>query len=118
MAWFPVGMARICEAARLLRITPNELRHTCATQLNDDGVPLELIADMLGHTTTQMLQRHYRHRVRPSADAAVRTIDEMFGGNDQPASSVSRERMNSAKASAETSRREPRRKERSSPDRR
>jgi len=37
MAWFPVGMARICEAARLLRITPNELRHTCATQLNDDG---------------------------------------------------------------------------------
>ena len=112
-------LTRICAAAGVPRITPNELRHTCATLLNDDGVPLELIADMLGHTTTAMLQRHYRHRVRPSADAAVRTMNQMFGGeNDQPASAVSRERMNSASASAETSRREPRRKERSSPDRR
>jgi hypothetical protein len=28
--------------------------HVC-NLLNDDGVPLELIADMLGHTTTAML---------------------------------------------------------------
>jgi integrase len=48
--------------------------------LNDDGVPLELIADMLGHTSTAMLQRHYRHRVRPSADAAVGPMERMFGG--------------------------------------
>jgi integrase len=74
-------LTRICAAAGVPRITPNELRHTCATLLNDDGVPLELIADMLGHTTTAMLQRHYRHRVRPSADAAVRTMDQMFGGS-------------------------------------
>ena len=45
-------LTRICAAAEVPRITPNELRHTCATLLNDDGVPLELIADMLGHTTT------------------------------------------------------------------
>jgi integrase len=111
-------LTRICAAAEVPRITPNELRHTCATLLNDDGVPLELIADMLGHTTTTMLQRHYRHRVRPSADAAVRTMDLMFEqGNDQPASAVSRARMNSRRASAETSRREPRRNDRNSPDR-
>ncbi len=111
-------LTRICAAAEVPRITPNELRHTCATLLNDDGVPLELIADMLGHTTTSMLQRHYRHRVRPSADAAVRTMDQMFEQqDDQPASADSRERMKSASASAETSRREPRRKDRSSPDR-
>jgi integrase len=112
-------LSRICGAAGVPRITPNELRHTCATLLNDDGVPLELIADMLGHTTTTMLQRHYRHRVRPSADAAVRTMDQMFSGRgDQPASADSRDRMKSANASAETSRREPRRNERNSPDRR
>ena len=90
-------LSRICEAAEIPRVTPNELRHTCATLLNDDGVPLELIADMLGHTTTVMLQRHYRHRVRPSADAAVHTVDQMFGERiDQPASAASRERMKSA----------------------
>ena len=78
-------LTRICAAAEVPRITPNELRHTCATLLNDDGVPLELIADMLGHTTTTMLQRHYRHRVRPSADAAVRTMDQMFERTERSA---------------------------------
>jgi integrase len=110
-------LSRICGAAGVPRITPNELRHTCATLLNDEGVPLELIADMLGHTTTTMLQRHYRHRIRPSADAAVGTMDALFGGRDgQPTSADSRERMNSANASAETSRRDPRRNDRNSPD--
>ena len=112
-------LSRICAAAGVPRITPNELRHTSATLLNDGGVPLELIADVLGHTTTTMLQRHYRHRVRPSADAAVGTMDELFDGRDgQPASADSRERMKSASASAETSRREPSRNDRNSPDRR
>jgi integrase len=60
------------------RITPNELRHTCATLLNED-VQLELVADMLGHTTTVMPQRHYPRRIRPSADAAVRTVDQLLG---------------------------------------
>ena len=109
-------LTRICSTAQIPRITPNELRHTCATLLNDAGVPLELIADMLGHTTTAMLQRHYRHRVRPSADAAVQTMDQMFKERiDQPDSADSRERMKSANASAETSRRVPRRKDRNSP---
>ena len=113
------ALARICGAAGVPTITPNELRHTCATLLNDDGVPLELIADMLGHTTTAMLQRHYRHRVRPSVDAAVGTMDRLLGDlSSQPASAASRSRMNSASASADTSRRVPSRKDRNSPDRR
>ena len=41
--------------------------------------PVELIADMLGHTTTVMLQRRCRRRIRPSADAAVGTMDQLFG---------------------------------------
>lgn len=112
-------LTRICGAAAVPRITPNELRHTCATLLNDAGVPLELIADMLGHTTTAMLQRHYRHRVRPSADAALTTMDRIFPTHhDQPASTDSRSRMKSSSATAETSRRAPSRKDRSSPERR
>lgn len=111
-------LTRICASTKVPRITPNELRHTCATLLNDDGVPLELIADMLGHTTTAMLQRHYRHRVRPSADAAVATMDRLFQDqHGQPASMVSRARKKSTKASDETSRRVPRRNDRSSPER-
>ena len=58
-------------------------RTSCATHgatlLNDEGVQLELIADTLGHTTTVMLQRHYPRRIRLSADAAVGTMDQLFG---------------------------------------
>lgn len=53
-------------------IRPNELRHSCASLLSDEGVPLELIADLLGHTSTDMLDRTYRHRLRPVVDVAAR----------------------------------------------
>lgn len=49
--------AKVIPAAR-----PNELRHTCATLLADDGVPPHVLADLLGHTSTQMVMQFYRHR--------------------------------------------------------
>jgi integrase len=41
-------------------------------------VPIERIADLLGHTTTRMAEQTYRHRIRPVIDVAARhdwTID-------------------------------------------
>jgi integrase len=54
--------------------TPNELRHTATSLLSDAGVPNEELADLLGHTTTQMVDRYYRHRLRPTV-AVARTVD-------------------------------------------
>ena len=51
------------------RWTPNMLRHTAASLLSDAGVPLEKIADQLGHKDTRMASLHYRHRVRATIDA-------------------------------------------------
>lgn len=64
-------LARICQRAGVPTIRPNELRHTAASLLSDAGVPLELIADLLGHESTDMLDRTYRHRLRPSIDVAA-----------------------------------------------
>ena len=72
-------LTRICAEVGIARITPHELRHSCASILNDRGVPLELIADLLGHVDTTMLARTYRHRLRPSADAAVEVMGALFG---------------------------------------
>lgn len=81
--WNPSNVLRelgdICVRNDLPRLRPNELRHSAATVLSDRGVPLELIADLLGHTSTRMLDATYRHRVRPAADAAVQVMDDMFG---------------------------------------
>ena len=58
---------RVAARARLDgRWTPNLLRHTAASLMADAGMPIEQVADQLGHRDLRMLQRHYRHRLRPS----------------------------------------------------
>lgn len=71
-------LATGCSEIGVPRVTPNELRHSCASLLSDDGVPIERVADLLGHTTTRMVEQTYRHRIRPVIDVAARhnwTID-------------------------------------------
>ncbi|MGH9272510.1 MAG: tyrosine-type recombinase/integrase [Ilumatobacteraceae bacterium] len=55
--------------------SPNSLRHTAASLMSDAGVPLERIADQLGHRDTRMASLHYRHRVRPTIAAATVLTD-------------------------------------------
>lgn len=64
--------------------TATHLRHTAASLLSDAGVPLEIVADQLGHRDTRMASLHYRHRVRRSVDGGTvlgnvlgRTADDM-----------------------------------------
>lgn len=73
-----VRLARVCAAAGLPVLTPHELRHTAGTVMSDQGVPLERIADVLGHVGTRMLDERYRHRVRPVADDHVAVMDALF----------------------------------------
>lgn len=68
----------ICKRAGVPVISPNELRHTGASLLVDAGVPIEQVADLMGHTTTRMLDETYRHRVRSSVDAAVEVMDALL----------------------------------------
>jgi integrase len=71
-------LTRICAGIDVKRITPHELRHSAASILSDQGVPLELIADLPGHKDTTMVSRVYRHRVRPLANAAVEVMGRLF----------------------------------------
>ena len=43
-------------------ISPNELRHSAATLLTEAGVPMQDVADMLGHRDTRMVAAVYRHK--------------------------------------------------------
>ncbi len=51
-----------CQAAGVEPVTPNELRHSCATLLADSGLPPHHVADILGHRSTRMVDAVYRHR--------------------------------------------------------
>lgn len=58
--------------------TPKELRHSAASLLSAAGVPLELIADVLGHDGTRMTATVYRHAVRPTVSAGAEAMQRIF----------------------------------------
>jgi integrase len=73
-------LAKVTERAGIGHWSMTELsRHSAASLLSDAGVPLEVIADQLGHNSTRMLEAHYRHQVRPSVSAHVAVMDKLFG---------------------------------------
>lgn len=55
-------LAAACTRAGVPVVTPNELRHSAATHMADRGVSPHIVADVLGHTTTRMVDLVYRHR--------------------------------------------------------
>ncbi|MGH9130276.1 MAG: site-specific integrase, partial [Acidimicrobiales bacterium] len=71
---------RCTEAAGLGRWHPHEGRHSAASILSDAGVPLEVVADVLGHAPGSKITADvYRHRITPSVPAAKKTMDDIFG---------------------------------------
>ena len=63
--------AGITESAGLGHWHPHELRHSAASIMSAAGVPLERIADVLGHDGTRMTAQIYRHAVAPTIDDAA-----------------------------------------------
>lgn len=58
--------------------TPHRLRHTLATQLINNGMPLNAVAKLLGHRTLDMTQHYARlfeHTVKEQFEAAVARIE-------------------------------------------
>jgi integrase len=47
-------------------------RHSAASLLSHEGVPLERVADTLGHDGTRMVREVYRHAVVPTVTARRR----------------------------------------------
>jgi integrase len=73
-------LAKFCREIELPEITPNELRHTAASLLLDAGMTSEQVAKLLGHKSTRMLERHYRHTLRPLVSDHVDVMGAIFGG--------------------------------------
>ena len=73
------SFSQMTERAGIGHWHPHELRHSAASLLSASGVPIERIADLLGHSSIRMTAQVYRHRVAKSVDAAVAPMDRMFG---------------------------------------
>lgn len=60
-------------------ISFHTLRHSCASWLIQQGVPLPVVSEILGHSTTQITDQIYAH---VSDDAVTEAMDNVFGGID------------------------------------
>ena len=62
--------------------TPRELRHSFVSLLSDNGMSLEEIADLCGHSGTSITDTVYRHRLRAVLLNGAIAMDRIFGSDD------------------------------------
>jgi integrase len=67
-------------AAGLGRWTPHELRHTAASLLLAQGVPLKVISDTLGHSSIRVTADIYAHLMEPAKDEAAVAMEAALWG--------------------------------------
>jgi integrase len=82
--WKPSEQLRpIAEANERARIDPpinfHGLRHTWASHAVMNGVPLMVVAENLGHTTTTMVEKHYGHLAPSFVADAIRSGAPTYG---------------------------------------
>jgi len=58
--------------------TPRELRHSFVSIMSDNGVPIETIADLVGHAGTAVTEKVYRHQLRPVITRGAETMNTIF----------------------------------------
>jgi len=63
------------------KVSGYDLRHTATSLLSEAGVRNELLADLLGHVDTRMVERHYRHRPTDAVAIAVEPMGELLAGS-------------------------------------
>jgi integrase len=75
---FRRSFTRMTERDGLGRWHPNELRHSAVSLLSAAGVREEDVADVVGHVTTRMTHRVYRHQVAPAITAGKEAMERIF----------------------------------------
>jgi len=75
----PKELHKATDRLGLPRVGIHDLRHSAATILFAQGVPIEVIADMLGHSTSRVTADLYRHRVPELSEDAARRMQEAVG---------------------------------------
>ena len=63
--------------------TPRELRHSFVSIMSDNGVPIETIADLVGHASTAVTEEVYRHQLKPVITKGAETMNTIFNQHNQ-----------------------------------
>jgi integrase len=70
---------KVCKTAEIgINWSPRELRHTFVSIMSEQGVPVEKIARLVGHSTTATTEAVYRHELRPVISTGAEVMDTIF----------------------------------------
>jgi integrase len=72
-------MRAACKRAGIEAANFHCLRHTAASHMVQDGVPLIMVARNLGHSTTRMCEKHYVHLAPSHVRETIQTKMRPFG---------------------------------------
>ncbi len=69
---------RVCETAGLGHWHPHELRHSAASLMLAQGVPLHVVSQVLGHSSIRLTSDVYGHLLEPDRASAALAMDEVL----------------------------------------
>lgn len=75
----PEGRLRWIRRAGIEKFRVHDLRHTCASWMVQQGVPLLEVRDVLGHSSIEMTER-YAHLAPDKLRSAVGVLDRLQTG--------------------------------------
>ena len=83
---------RVCKAARVGESwSPREMRHTFVSIMSDNDVPIEKIADLVGHTGgSRVTETIYRQVIRPVITTGAEVMDDILANEGEPRRTVRR----------------------------
>jgi integrase len=57
----------------------HESRHTAVSIMSNNGVPIQDIADAMGHKSTHVTETIYRHVIAAAIRGGAEIMDDVFG---------------------------------------
>jgi integrase len=72
-------MREACQRARIDPLGIHQLRHTYCSHSVMRGMPLQVLAKNLGHTSIRMVEQHYGHLTDDFVDDAIRRAAPRYG---------------------------------------
>jgi integrase len=68
----------VCRKAKIGKWHPHELRHTAASLMLANGIPLQVVSDILGHASIRITSDVYGHVLAPQRQEAAEVMAKFY----------------------------------------